>query len=452
MWTRTKTMQGKLQTLGGIFLTIAVATQALAQEEARPSLLKSIQVKGDAVSSIRVKIFPHDKDYKPQGIDPVRHRLSIEAEKPCSLYRGSSKAPQSTGGVLLRGKRFDFEASSLTEPRVLSCPEGFRLLREGVAANQNYHYKGRVYLRLSEEGTLEAINIVSLSDYLRGVVPSEVYRGWPMESLKTQAVAARTYAIYHLGLARKLYDERMWDVDDTINFQAYTGTSLNDPRTDEAVLSTDGQILTYQGEVIQAYYHADSGGQTEEALSVWSQSVPYTVARSEANDMELTKTVWERKLPLAALEDELKNQGLLEPEKKLRELLVPVAGRSPSGRVRYVALIDNKGESQLLPASTLRKMIPQLPSQLFAIERSREEAGMLLVRGIGNGHGVGMSQMGAAALAGEKAWSYQQILEYYYIKTTLCTLQEQGNDRLPNCYVESKRYVHEPAQKVPSAT
>lgn len=436
----------------GLLIAVNPMLVAAAQaEEVGPSILKSIQVKGDAVSSIRVKIFPHEKDYKPQGLDRVKNRLAIEATKPCALYRGSPKAAQAIGGVLQRGTHFEFDAAHLPEARVLSCPEGFRLLREGVAATLNYHYKGRLYLSVSEEGQLEAVNVVNLSDYLRGVVPSEVYRGWPMESLKTQAVAARTYAIYHLGLSRRHYPERLWDVDDTINYQAYTGTQLCDPRTDEAVISTDGQILTYQGEVIQAYYHADSGGQTEEALSVWSQSVPYTVARSEASDMELAKTVWERKIPLAALEDEFKAQGLLEASDKVKDLLVPVIGRSPTGRVRFVALIDNKGKSQLLPVALLRRMIPQLPSQLFALERSREEPGVLLIRGIGNGHGVGMSQMGAAALAGEKSWTYQQILEYYYIKTTLCTLQEQGNDRLPNCYVDSRRYVQEPPKQVPTS-
>ncbi len=441
--------------LNGFTLMLALifsCTQAWAGEDPNWSILKSLQLKGDKGSIIRVKIFPHERDYKPHGIDTIKSRISVVADKPCALYRGSSKAPTSTGGILLRASQFQFSNVDLVEPRVLSCPAGFRLVREGVPAAQSYPYNGRLYLQLNANADIEAINLVNFSDYLRGVVPSEVYRGWPMESLKTQAVAARTYAVYHLGSARKNNEGRFWDVDDTINFQAYTGTSLLDPRTDEAVFSTDGQILTYQGEVIQAYYHAESGGQTEEALSVWSQSVPYTVARSEANDMELSKTVWERKIPLATLEQDLKTQGLFDEEKVLRDVLVPVAGRSPSGRVRYVTLIDQEGQSQLLPVSNLRRMIPQLPSQLFAFEKDRQEPGHLLIRGIGNGHGVGMSQVGAAALAGEKAWTYQQILEYYYIRTTLCTLQEQGSDRIPNCYIDSKRYVQNPVPAPPSAS
>jgi SpoIID/LytB domain protein len=395
-----------------------------------------------ALRSIRVKIFPHDRDYKPQGLDPVKDHIQVESDQACTQYAGSSERAVSSGPILQRAKTFSFRAQELQQPAYLVCPAGFRLIRQGVPAQQSYRYKGRLYVR-AVAGQLEAINIVGLEEYLRGVVPSEVYREWPMETLKTQAVAARTYAVYHLVFSRRYNADRLWDVDDTINFQAYTGVEQHGPRTDEAVKQTEGEILTYQGQVIQAYYHADSGGQTEEALAVWNQSVPFAVSRSEASDLELSPSAWERRLSLAELDRDFKAMGWLEKDQTLRQIVVPTVGRTPTGRVRSLTLIDQKGRAKLVPFSVFRRAANSLPSQLFAIERDPKQTSQILIKGLGNGHGVGMSQMGAAALAAKRAWSYRQILDYYYVRTTLCTLGDPGANGLPNCREESSRFAAE---------
>lgn len=430
----------------GCTLLGLIGGRPLLAQEASQIMVDLSQMKGQNLAQVRVKIFPHDREYKPHGMDVIRDRIAIESEKPCALYRASAEKIAAIGGVKRRASSFALNAAELSEPQIIQCPGAFRLIRQGLPLSLSFEYTGRLYVRplvKGEQRELEAINVVDLQEYLRGVVPSEVYREWPMETLKTQAVAARTYAIYHTVYARRFHSDRLWDVDDTINFQAYTGTALLNPRTDEAVLQTDGQILTYQGQVIQAYYHADSGGQTEEAFSVWSRPVPFTVARPEAHDMELAKPVWERELSLADIERDLRSIAWLDEEQTIKQLLVPVIGRTPSGRVRSLTVVDQKGRFKLVPFSVFRRIVPQLPSQLFMVEKSREKPGHVIIKGIGNGHGVGMSQMGAAALAGEKAWTYQQILEYYYVRTTLCTLLEKSENYLPNCYQERGKYAEE---------
>ncbi len=427
----------------GLLIALAWSTQVKADETAQ-IMMDLTDIKLDSLEQIRVKIFPHDRDYKPQGLEAVRDRLVVESEKPCALFRAAADRTQAIGGVRHRANRFTFTLADLAEPKIVQCPGPYRVLRQGLPANLSYEYTGRLYLHTvdgRQQKDIEAINLIDLNQYLRGVVPSEVYREWPMETLKTQAVAARTYAVYHVVYGRHYQSERLWDVDDTINYQAYTGTTLHNPRTDEAVLQTAGQILTYQGQVIQAYYHADSGGQTEEARSVWNRAVPFTVARPEAGDVELTKTIWEREVSLLEIEKDLIDLGLLEADQTIKQLLVPVIGRTLSGRVRSLVVVDQRGTFKLIPFSVFRRVVPQLPSQLFAIERSKENPQNVLIRGIGNGHGVGMSQIGAAALAGEKAWTYQQILEYYYVRTTLCTLKEVTDVALPSCAHERTKYA-----------
>lgn len=377
---------------------------------------------------VRVKVFPHDRDYKPQGADIVKDRFTISTEGECQLQSADPSKAAPVGQVLKKFNALEFNTSA-PGAFFFKCSKPFTLTRaQGFA----FTYNGSLYVRnLGAE--LEAVNLIDLKSYLRGVVPSEVYKDWPLETLKTQAVAARTYAVYHLVYARRFSSERTWDVDDTINFQAYTGISLISDRTDAAIEATEGQILTFRGNVIQAFYHADSGGQTEDALSVWSQAIPFTVSRPEAPEVRVNKNIWEKPFALQHMEKELRDMGHLEGNRTLKSLVVPVAGRSPSGRVKSVVMIDSSGQHKALPLSIFRRVVGQLPSPIFTLDKDPKNAKNLVVRGVGFGHGVGMSQQGAAALAGQKSWDYKQILGYYYVNTTLCSVDGIDNANVPTC-------------------
>lgn len=409
----------------------SVTVKASDTYETNKYMLDMVSAGITSRSSVRVKVFPHERDYKPQGLDIRRDQIRIESAATCRMLSASSDKAVATGTLLQKFKNLDINAASLFKAVMIRCPQPFKIVRTGLPATSNYTYAGSLYVR-AVDGELEAINLVDLKTYLRGVVPSEVYREWPIETLKTQAVAARTYAVYHLIYARRFSNERIWDVDDTINFQAYTGISLISDKTDQAIAATDGQIITFRGNVIQAFYHADSGGQTEDALSVWSQAIPFTVSRPEAPEVEVAKSVWERSFSLVQMEHELREGGYLEKGRGLKSIVVPVVGRSPSGRVKSMAMIDSSGQHKAFPLSLFRKVAGQLPSPLFYIEKDPKLSRSMLIKGVGFGHGVGMSQQGAAALAGQKAWDYKQILSYYYLNTTLCSL-DSGNDTIPDC-------------------
>ena len=387
-------------------------------------------------SQIRVRVFPHTKRYKPHGRDDVKHKATLTSSKSCSVYEGRENFPGRTK-VKLGEKLFslDLDAKKMTKPIYLKCNAPITIVRS--SKNPHFTYKGDMYARVvnrSGAKTLEIINIVSLKNYLKGVVPSEVYSAWPMETLNTQAVAARTYAVFHINFARRyMRKKRVWDVGDTIVYQAYTGISLTTKRTNMAVNATEGQILTHNGAVIQAYYHADSGGQTEAAANVWDLEIPYVQGRKESFDFEVASSSWKKTVSLRSIESRLRQRGLIKRKQKLVGLSVPGTGRTDSGRVKKVSLDLLNGESTEVSILKFKKLAGNLPSTLFAFERHHRDPRYFVIKGLGSGHGVGMSQQGAAILADQKGWKYNTILDYYYTDTTLCRLHKKGRN-LPDCY------------------
>jgi stage II sporulation protein D len=134
-------------------------------------------------------------------------------------------------------------------------------------------YRGLFEIRPAEEGRLTVVNVVNLEDYLRGVVPNELSpQAFPqIEALKAQAVAARTYALSHLGD----YASKGYDVCATPSCQVYRGQSSESPLTDRAVEETRGIVATWRGRAIHAYYTSTCGGHTEEGGAIFDDDAPY---------------------------------------------------------------------------------------------------------------------------------------------------------------------------------
>ena len=118
-------------------------------------------------------------------------------------------------------------------------------------------YRGTIELH-GVTGLLYVINPVKLDEYLFGVVPSEMPPGWPLEAMKSQAVAARTYAYYHIMKHKNLLD----DLDATTNSQVYKGIGAEKENSNNAVISTAGEIITHKGSPILSYFHSTCGGHT----------------------------------------------------------------------------------------------------------------------------------------------------------------------------------------------
>ncbi len=143
-----------------------------------------------------------------------------------------------------------------------------KTMNPGFVSVKGKWYRGIVMIQ-NKNGKLTVINNVPLEDYLKGVVPSEMPSSWATEAHKAQAIAARSYALANLG-KRARYG---YDLKDTPEDQAYGGASAETADTNYAVDQTKGIVLTYNMKVINAYYSASAGGQTN--TNSWGSSLPY---------------------------------------------------------------------------------------------------------------------------------------------------------------------------------
>lgn len=265
-------------------------------------------------------------------------------------------------------------------------------------------YRGALRFVATWSG-FEVINVVDLESYLRGVVPAEMPASWPLETLKAQAVAARTYALASLQTGEN------YDVCATIDCQKYGGVESEHPRSDAAIFATSGVVLTYRGTFAKTYYHADSGGVLASSAEVWGDVRPYLVAQQDIPSTTPHRR-WQKQLDSAAIAASLNELGIdIGPVQALH-----VLAYSESGRVSSVELIGESGNTTLSGLS-LTKLLRTwgLKSTRFSM------VGALTAQGDGWGHGVGMSQYGANALA-QANYDYSQILAFYYPTTDLQTL------------------------------
>jgi stage II sporulation protein D len=153
----------------------------------------------------------------------------------------------------------------------------------------NRAYRGRITLNIIEDFRLLTINHVELENYLYGVVPNEIPSSWGMEALKAQALAARTYAVYNIK-PRQIYD-----MEDNQNSQVYMGYDYEKKSTNRAVDETRGEMIYYDGELIQAFYHSTSGGSTENSENVWYEKLPYLRGVNDefSNNSGSPHTTWQ---------------------------------------------------------------------------------------------------------------------------------------------------------------
>ena len=271
----------------------------------------------------------------------------------------------------------------------------------GLFAFDGRRYRGAVRLS-AVEGGVEVVNVVGVEDYLRGVVPAEMAASWPLEALKAQAVAARSYTLTSLDPAAR------YDLCATEDCQVYRGVAAENPRTDAAIAATAGVVVTYGGAPARTYYHADSGGTLASSAEVWGTWTPYLVAREDARSSSPHRS-WSVRLDGRSLGASLAAAGLdVGDVTSLRVLAL-----SESGRVSELEVAGTRG-TRVLRGAQLRSLARSwgLKSMSFRVQ------GGLTVSGDGWGHGVGMSQYGARALA-SAGYDYSQILAFYYPHTGL---------------------------------
>ncbi len=264
-------------------------------------------------------------------------------------------------------------------------------------------FRGSLTVVKGKKGYL-VVNHVPLEQYLYGVVPGEMSNAWEMEALMAQAVAARTYVVQLIGKNRG----ELWDLDASTKFQVYGGFDVETESTTRAVDSTRGRVMTHGGKPIIAYYHANSGGYTEDPVNVWGASLPYLKAVPDPWSERAPDSGWE--LYLSAREVETLFRGARRAGKNRKTAVTPL-GMSPSGRVSEVLVYPAGGPRRFTGNDFRIRIGPtRLRSTLFHVEK---EGRGFRFRGRGYGHGVGMSQWGAQFMALE-GFDFREILMHYY--------------------------------------
>jgi stage II sporulation protein D len=268
-------------------------------------------------------------------------------------------------------------------------------------------------------GGLTAVNYVDIEQYLYSVVGSEMPTSWSLEALKAQAVAARSYVLYQ----RQGGANAVFDVGNTTRWQVYGGLEEESASTRAAVDATQGQVVTYNGQIIDAVFHSCAGGRTENVEDVWTSPLPY-LRSVDSPDADAPNCRWEKTVSAEELNQHYSDVGTI--------LNLAAEKVTAGGRIVKIRLEGSDG-SRTIDGDDLRDALGlrSAPFQITVQMGQVASAGNVTsaptafqFTGQGYGHGIGMSQWGAKKLA-EQNWNYAQILLHYYTGASLARISVQ---------------------------
>lgn len=309
-----------------------------------------------------------------------------------------------------------------------------------VKITDGYAYRGAIRVMKSpQRWGLTVVNVVPVEEYLYGVVGKEMSPSWHREALKAQAVAARTYAISH----KNYFASRGFDMTDDTSSQIYAGINGESPSVIAAVDATRGEILTYGGKPIDAFFCSTAGGWTENSENVWGSRIPYLRGVSD-DSSRMPSYRWSVTTTPEKLAANLTAAG--KGVGKVRSITLSPLGKRPmavsdrgvSGRVLSMTVNGSAGSVRV--TGNAFQSIYGLKSTLFDFSQGGAvpnpdsgrkgrsatmtvKAGVpITIYGYGWGHGLGMSQYGAYQMAQEHGSAdtyYRTILTHYYTGTRL---------------------------------
>lgn len=357
---------------------------------------------------------------------------------------------QTTTGKLL----FEFDCSGA---------KSLGILPNGGAADtltwfKGYKWYGGFEYRRSTGGKINVINVVSIDDYIKGVLPYEMNPAWPLEALKAQAVCARTYAL----MQTKHYKSYKFDVCNTTECQVYYGANSASALTDQAAEETSGLVMTYAGELIEAYYYSSNGGASESSGNVWLNDLPYLVGKEDPYEalISIPSYTYTTTYTFSQLTKLLQGKGYAIGTVNGAY----VSATTPTGNVAELTFTDTTGKTLCISKEKCRTVLSTKSmrftilggggdqyyvnsaassvaniSGLYTISGNgtvssygtgetyvitssgttrlapqKAAAGdSITIIGTGSGHNVGMSQYGAKAMA-EQGYPFTDILSFYF--------------------------------------
>jgi stage II sporulation protein D len=309
-----------------------------------------------------------------------------------------------------------------TNNKIFSVPRG-KLILKNTAQNEKYAplvfagshwYRGslEIFTAMKNNKNLTIVNTLPLEEYLYGVVPVEMPSSWPLEALKTQAIAARTYVLEHLGQ----FGSDGFDVMPTTVSQVYGGVEEETPLTNQAVYETQGKVVTYNSKLISAFYSASSGGVTESSLDAWGTEIPYLKSVQDF-DQDSPKYSWYKTISNDDLQVILKKEFNSDLGRIMKLSVVETTG---SSRVKTLRIEGQQGYIDIdakkfrfaakLNSTFFRVLVADIGTSIL---NDVPTPNLFVFSGRGWGHGAGMSQWGARYLA-KVGKTCEEILGHYY--------------------------------------
>ena len=289
--------------------------------------------------------------------------------------------------------------------------------------NSPYDYKQYNQVKLWHQKT-STVEEIDLDTYLYGVVSAEMPASFEEEALKAQAVVARTYTIYKIMHNANKHEGA--DIcDDSSCCQAWISKEdrlakwkeeerqSNWEKIVKSVDSTKGKIITYEGNPINAFFHSNSGGQTETTINVWGGSdYPYLQSVATSGEEAYSQYQSEVTLSKQSFIDKIKEKHADFEIDFSKENAIEILEYTEAGRVKTIR-IGNKEFSGVEVRSLLG-----LKSANFTVTIETENVKFSV---IGYGHGVGMSQTGADSMA-KQGSSYEEIIQHFYTGVEIVNL------------------------------
>ncbi len=296
--------------------------------------------------------------------------------------------------IMMNGKGF------LSPVRIVSEDENASIRVNGR------RYRDNVIIR-AIDGKLTVINELGIEDYLRGVLPMEIDKGWPEQSLKVQAVISRTYLLRNL----RKHEKDGFDLCSGVHCQVYGGMEPEQKATNDAIEKTRGEVLVYDGKLAQALFFAQCGGHTEDPKYVWkweADTPEYLKGRKCTFCKDCKHQNWKTRVNTETIRTRLEKAGFNVGQIKK----ISTSGKTPSGRALTIVVKSSKGKLQIPSGKFRMALSPDVvrSTMITDIVRYGDEYEF---RGHGWGHGIGLCQWGCKVM-GEKNYDYQEIIHYYY--------------------------------------
>ena len=314
-------------------------------------------------------------------------------------------------------KTINFNCNSKVKRKKNSRPVQLATMSSytGLLQWNKKHYNGKLHIQTSENfDGCDLIHEMDLEEYIKTLLPKEMSTTWPLEALKAQAVAARSYALYKIKMKQvskaKGY-EVYYDLENSEKHQVNGHFFDITKKTQDATKETHGEVLTLRrNKLAPIFFHSKCGGKTLRPDQVWSNRVDGYVGVDcpfcHSHGMKKWTREFDKKQLFASVYRAMKRYNGEKLNRK--EKIELIDDHKSQSRVKFYCEDDFKTLRKSRIRATMGRK--NLPSNYFHI---REKNNKILVSGSGYGHGVGLCQFGAKELA-LKGFSYKQILAHYF--------------------------------------